>query len=121
MSEAIPNRIKIGDEMYVKESQKVQSAEGLQFCIVRTCSAGVFAGYLKARVGREVTLVNARRIWYWAGASSLSQLAMEGTSNPEKCKFPCAVDEVHLLEAIEIIPCTETAQESIEGVPVWKS
>lgn len=88
-------------------------------CIVRTYSAGVFAGTLEERDGKEARLSNARRIWYWDGAASLSQLAMSGTSKPEKCKFPEPVSEVLLTEVIEIIPTTDKARESIESVPVW--
>ena len=88
--------------------------------IVRTYSAGVFMGVLKSRKGQEVVLENARRIWYWAGAASLSQLAMEGTSKPESCKFPCPVDRVELLQAIEILDVTERARKSIEAVPIWQ-
>ena len=73
------------------------------YVIVRTFSAGVFAGNLKSRKGQEVVLTNARRIWYWAGAATLSQLAMEGTSKPKECKFPCPMKEVVLTQAIEII------------------
>ena len=92
----------------------------LPYRIVRTYSAGVFAGYLESRNGKEVVMRDARRLWYWAGAASLSQLAMEGTSNPKECKFPCAVDRVELLEAIEILDVTPKAKESILGVPVWE-
>lgn len=91
-----------------------------KYVIVRTYSAGVFAGEIEAKDGQEVTLVNARRLWYWAGAASLSQLAMTGTSRPNDCKFPVAMIRVHLLQAIEIIDCTEEARKSIEGVPEWK-
>ena len=91
-----------------------------QYVIVRTYSAGVFAGEFVSREGREVKLKNARRLWYWSGASSLSQLAMEGTKKPSECKFPCPVDSVLLLEAIEILDVTESAKKSIESVPVWK-
>ena len=89
-------------------------------CIVRTYSAGVFLGTIKERNGKEVLLENARRIWYWDGAATLSQLANEGTSKPQNCKFPAAVAEVLLTEAIEIIPATEAAIASIAAVPVWK-
>lgn len=92
-----------------------------RYVIVRTYSAGVFAGELESRQGQEVVLRNARRLWYWAGAASLSQLAMEGTSKPDECKFPCAVDRVTLLQVIEILDVTATARQSIKGVPVWKS
>ena len=91
----------------------------LGYKIVRTYSAGVFAGYLESRNGKEVVLRNARRLWYWDGASSLSQLAMEGVKRPENCKFPCEVDTILLLEAIEIIDCTEKARLSLAMVPVW--
>ena len=89
-------------------------------CMVRTYSAGVFLGTLKERNGKEVTLTDARRIWYWDGAASLSQLATTGTSKPNNCKFPAPVAEVLLTEAIEIIPATEAAIASIAAVPVWK-
>ncbi len=96
------------------------SEEKKKYVLVRTYSAGVFAGDLESKAGQEVVLTNARRIWYWAGASSLSQLAMEGTSKPKECKFPCPVDRVELLQAIEILDVTEKARKSIEGVPVWE-
>ena len=88
--------------------------------IVRTYSAGVFAGYIESRNGQEVVLRNARRLWYWAGASSLSQLAMEGVKRPNECKFPCEVDRVEHLQVIEILDVTKAARENITNVPVWK-
>lgn len=90
------------------------------YVIVRTYSAGVFAGLLVARKGKEVTLQAARRLWYWAGAASLSQLAQSGTSSPGQCKFPEPVDEVVLTEAIEILRVTPAGRASIEAVPVWR-
>lgn len=89
--------------------------------IVRTYSAGVFAGELESRKGQEVILTNARRLWYWSGAASLSQLAVYGTSNPSGCKFPVAVPRVELLQAVEILDLTEAARKSIDAVPVWKA
>jgi hypothetical protein len=87
--------------------------------IVRTYSAGVFAGELVSRDGQEVVLRDARRIWYWAGAATLSELAVRGTSKPAECKFPCAVPRIELLQAIEIIDMTPTAVESLRQVPIW--
>lgn len=94
--------------------------KGLKYCIVRTYSAGVFAGYVQSRKGKEAIILNARRIWYWDGAASLSQLAMEGTNEPENCKFPQEVDSVELTEVVEVIPCTEKARLSIASVKIWK-
>ena len=91
-----------------------------KICMVRTYSAGVFLGTLKERAGKEVTLTDARRMWYWDGAASLSQLATTGTSKPDKCRFPAPVNEVLLTEAIEIIPAPEAAIASIAAVHEWK-
>jgi hypothetical protein len=90
------------------------------YVIVRTYSAGVHAGNLSYRKGKEIELKNSRRIWKWDGAASLSQLAMEGTKNPIGCQIPCAVNSIILTEAIEIIPCTKKAEISIKAVPVWE-
>lgn len=97
-----------------------KSIKPLKYVIVRTQSAGVFAGLLESRTGQEVVMLQARRIWYWDGAASLSQLAMSGTSKPQNCKFPEPVDRVELLQAIEILDCTDEARKNIEAVPVWK-
>lgn len=88
--------------------------------IVRTYSAGVFYGKLEQMDGQEAVVTNARRVWYWAGAASLSQLSIDGTSNPNGCKFPAPVDAVHLTKVIEVLPLTEKAKFSLDGVKVWK-
>ena len=116
--------IEVNGEIYVKKSAVTDTAvpvneQGLKYCIVRTQSAGVFAGYLESRDGQEVVMREARRIFYWDGAASLSQLAMSGTSKPQNCKFPEAVDRVELLQAIEILECTAKAKKSIASVGVW--
>lgn len=91
------------------------------YVIVRTQSAGVHAGYLQTAISEQVTLSRARRIHYWDGAASLSQLAMEGTTKPDKCRFPCEVITQHLLGVVEVIPATEAAKVSIQSVPVWSA
>lgn len=88
--------------------------------IIRGDRSGVEFGELVEHKGREVTLKDARRIWYWDGAASLSQLAKDGPANPSKCKFTVSVDSITILDAIEIIPCTDKAIKSIEDVEVWK-
>lgn len=89
--------------------------------LVRTYSAGVFFGDLKMRDGKECVLTDAVRIWYWAGACSLSQIAMEGVKKPTECKFAVPVKEILLTEAIEFIPLTKKAAENLSKVPTWKS
>lgn len=89
--------------------------------IVRTYSAGVFFADVESRKGKEAVLRNARRLWYWSGAASLSQLAIDGTKNPGQCKFPEAVDRIEVTEAIEILDTTEAARKSLDAVPVWRA
>ena len=91
-----------------------------KYYIVRADRAGVFAGNIKERNGDEVTMTNVRRIWYWDGAASLSQMAIEGVKKPENCKFTVTVPEMIILGVIEIIPCTDEAEKNIKGVPEWK-
>lgn len=88
--------------------------------IIRAERAGVFYGTLQEKNGTEVTLTDCRRIWYWEGAASLSQLALEGVSKPDNCKFTVYVPKIIVLGVIEIIECSEQAIKSIESVAVWK-
>ena len=90
-----------------------------KYVIVRTYSAGVFAGYLEKRIGKEATILQARRLWYWKGASSLSQLAVDGVKFPNECKFPVEVSKIEVTETIEILDVTEKARLSIASVPIW--
>lgn len=89
--------------------------------IVRGDRSGVFFGTLAAREGSDVELENCRRIWYWDGAASLSQLAVDGVSKPGNCKFTVSVDSIVITDAIEIIPCSEKSIKCIEAVPEWKA
>lgn len=92
-----------------------------KYYIVRGDRSGVFAGNIKERNGKEVLMENVRRLWYWEGANSISQLAQEGIKKPRACKFSVTVDEMLVLDAIEIDTCTEEAEKSIKGVSEWKS
>ena len=89
--------------------------------IIRTEKAGVFFAEIKEKNGSELVLINARRLWYWSGAASLSQLATDGVSRPNGCKFTVVVDEMTVNNWIEIIPCTDKAIESINAVRIWKA
>ena len=104
----------------LQSNPMAKSLKGKKYVIARTYSAGVFAGYLDKRDGKEATLLNARRLWQWSGAASLSQMAMEGTKTPESCKFPCEVSQVTLTEVIELLDVTEKARLSIASVPIWQ-
>lgn len=122
MSEVNVQEIVIGGTTYVpKGAAQAPEVGGMKYVLVRTYSAGVHCGYLKARDGKEVTLARARRLWYWSGAASLSQLAMEGVSKPGECKFSVPVDEILLTEAIEVIPMADAAYKSVSAVEEWRA
>lgn len=91
-----------------------------KFCIIRCNRAGVFFAKVRKLEGDVAELTEARRLWYWDGAASLSQLAMEGVKRPGNCKFTVTVPAMTVLGVIEVIPCTDEAVESIKGVAVWK-
>lgn len=87
--------------------------------IVRGSHGGVFFGTLKREDGRRVEMVDVRNIWYWSGAATLLQLAAEGVKNPEQCKFSRPVESLAILDAVEIIPCTDDAVNNINAVEAW--
>ena len=95
----------------MKENQKY---------IIRCDRAGVFYAEISERRGSEADLVNARCLWYWDGAASLSQLATEGVKHPDNCKFTVTVPSMTVFGAIEVIPCSDAAVKSIDGVAAWK-
>ena len=123
MKQEASNIIKLDDVEYVRKDSvavPAQQLDGMKYVVVRTYSAGVHAGYLESKNGKEVVLKQSRRLWYWDGAASLSQLATNGVSKPQNCKFPCEVGRIELTEAIEIIDATKKAQESIASVAIWQ-
>lgn len=83
--------------------------------IIRTHSAGVWFGTLSEKAGNEVILTDARRMWLWKAKQSisLSAVAVHGIDEGAS-KIVEPVASVWL-EAIEIIPCSESAIESLEG------
>ena len=92
-----------------------------QFVIVRTYSAGNWFGMLSEKAGNEVILTDARRMWRWWAAEgiSLSACALYGI-NRDKSKIVEPVLTVWL-EAVEIIPCTKEAIDSISGADYVKA
>jgi hypothetical protein len=118
-------KIEVNGVKYIREDQAESGLPKLNtsnVVLVRCKSAGVFFGELESFTQNTgvIKLKNARRVWYWSGAASLSQLAVDGTSKPKECKFPTPVAAITLTEVIEIIPCTTKAVESLNGVQIWK-
>ena len=84
--------------------------------IIRCDRAGVFYGEIAERRGSEADLVNARRIWKWEGANTLTDIAIDGVAGTSKITNPASLT---VLGVIEVIPCTEKAVASLDSVPVW--
>ena len=88
-----------------------------KFVIVRTYSAGVHAGILDEKNGKDVRLKNSYRIWSWtqpkANTGSLSAVAEYGVGL--RSKIANAVATVELTEAIEVLEASEYSRRSIES------
>lgn len=91
-----------------------------KYFIVRANRAGVFFGKIKERNHDEVTMTNVRKLFYWDGACAVEELAMNGTKKPNNCKVTIEIPEMVIADPIQVIPCTDEAVESINGVKVWK-
>jgi uncharacterized protein DUF6948 len=90
-----------------------------KYVVVRTTSAGVHVGVLANMDGRVVRLLNARRIWYWVGAFTLSELSQNGVK--EGSKISIVIPELVLTEGIEIIPMSELAEKSVKGYKAYEN
>lgn len=119
------NEVEVNGVKYIRKDAVMPGLPQVtaDMVIVRCKSAGVFFGKINFSdlPNGIVRLENARRLWFWSGAASLSQLAVDGTSKPGECRFPVPVTEITLTECIEVIPTTEKAAKSINKVPVWKA
>ncbi len=118
--------ININGTIYVpKKSVKgVVNADGQKAVLIRSYAAGVHFGFLEKEEftpsGKVVTLVKTRRVWYWDGACSLSQMALEGVKIPANCKFSVEIAGNEIVNVIETIELTDKAFENLKNVPVWK-
>lgn len=89
-------------------------------CIIRCTNAGVFFGTVDAvEDGYAVKLSNVRKLWYWEGAAAVEELAVNGVKNPGNCKFTLVVSSMVVTEAVQIIPVTGKAADSLEAVKDW--
>ena len=118
------NEITVNGTVYVPKdtvTSFAQPVDGLQEVMIRSANSGVHFGFLEERDGDEVRLINSRRVFYWSGAASLSQLATEGSSKPNDCKIAVTVPEITVFGVCEIIPLTETASKNLNAIKQWKA
>lgn len=127
MTKVKVDELTIDGTVYVpKDSvqKEARSTCGKQAVLIRSVHSGVHFGFLEKKedtlAGRIVTLINARRVWYWKGAASLSQMALEGVNCPSECKFTVEIESIEVTNVIEILPLTEKAFNNLKNVPVWK-
>lgn len=99
-----PKSIKIDNVEYVRKDSVENQKKGPEV-IIRTYSAGVHIGTIKSKEGQEVVLTNARRLWKWAGAFTLNEVATKGVDR-ENSRISSSVPEI-TLAWIEIIPVCE--------------
>ena len=87
-----------------------------KYVIVRCKDAGVHAGVLESRQGRECVLINSRRLWYWKPAEGkwLSSVAIHGLDESSKVGEP--IGTIILTENCEIIGTTEKSEASIRAI-----
>ena len=90
--------------------------------IVRADGAGVFFGNVveENEQSKTVVMTDVKRLWFWSGASSLSELAEHGVARPLGCKFTCNVSKIKIYNVLEILDVTDKAEASINGVKEWK-
>jgi len=122
--------LEINGEKYVlassikKDNKLAENTSGLKNVLIRSYASGVHIGLLKSQQdtlsGKNVVLLNSRRVYYWDGAATLSQLAMEGSTKPQNCKLTMEVNEIEIMNVIEIIPLTEKALNCFNLIKTWK-
>lgn len=90
-------------------------------CIVRCDRSGVYFGTPTeiSNDGKLVKIENVRMTYYWDGAATTLQMASDGVSRSDNCKFTKVVDSVYVTDVIAILPCTEKAISSLSGVKEW--
>jgi len=122
-----PKTIKIDEIEYVRKdsiSKKADDLNDMENVMIRSFGAGVFVGYLAEKKhelnGVNVTMKKCRRIHYWDGACSLTQLAIDGTVAPSNCRITDPIDSQFIANVIEILPLSEKANKIISGVKSWK-
>ena len=89
-------------------------------CIVRCDTAGVYFGTVVSMTETNIVMKNVRKLWKWAGACAVEELALNGVADPENCKFTVVVPLIELSRKNETIPCTKKAIKSLSEVKEWK-
>lgn len=118
------NEITIDGVVYVPKSSIASEVDGLMPVLIRSHLSGVHFGLLEYEKntpqGKEVVLRNSRRVHYWEGAASLSQMAVEGIGKPDQSRVAMELEIIKIQNVIETIPLTEKAFQNLKDQPIWR-
>ncbi len=109
----------LDNESSEKKTSSIYDSVMNKKVIIRTYSAGVHYGILNKVDNDTVELLKARRIHYWNGANSLTDIALGGISDKVNSRITKKLPSIILQNVIEIIECTEVAIKDLDNFPEW--
>lgn len=111
--------ISLEELISIAQGNQAKNGGAGRYALVRGDRSGVFCGVVVSEEGQTVELTEARHIWYWAGAVNVADMALNGVARPAECKIVAPVGRLRVLDTIEVVDCTPTAEASLRAVPVW--
>ena len=87
------------------------------YCIIRGRDSGAFFACDVKLDGTKVEMGWSRMIHRWEGAAALSQVSTDGIKSGRVC---VQVWGRIVLDACEIIPCTDKAKDNLLEQPEWR-
>ena len=87
--------------------------------LIRGYECGVYFGTLAELDGGTAMLTNVRTIWRWEGANNLFEVANKGVDLVDS-RVSEPVESAVFTGVCEIVPCTKTAIENLEGIKAWE-
>lgn len=88
--------------------------------IARIDRAGVFHGVLDYKDANVTRMKDVRRIYYWQGALSVTDMAVNGIK-AGKVTVPASCVEFETNNVVELIECSLEASEKIKKITRWKA
>lgn len=117
------NEITLNGQQYVLKEFGDFTNAGMTPVLIRSYDSGVHFGLLKQEqhtpAGIIVDLVQSRRVHYWSGAASLSQLAIDGIQNPDDSRIAKPLPFIRIGRVCEIIPTSPNLFVTLQNLPEW--
>ena len=86
-----------------------------KFVIARCYSAGVHAGEVISVDGENVILKDSIRLWSWKAKDGVALSGVAQTGIQIGCKIDLQNPVIYLTGVCELIPCSDSAKESINA------